>query len=81
VLGHLQRGGEPTWSDRLVAQAFGVHAVDLVVAGAFDRMVAWQNRAVVDVPLGEAIRAPQTVDPQGALVRTARGLGISLGND
>jgi len=80
VLGHVQRGGEPTWSDRLVAQAFGAHAVDLLVAGASDRMVAWQNRAVVDVPLAAAIRAPQTVDPQGTLVRTARGLGISLGD-
>jgi ATP-dependent phosphofructokinase / diphosphate-dependent phosphofructokinase len=80
VLGHVQRGGAPTWSDRLVGQAFGVHAVDLVARGNFDRMVAWQNRAVVDVPLADAIVAPQTVDPLGALVRTARGLGISLGD-
>ena len=80
VLGHVQRGGEPTWSDRLVAQAFGVHAVDLVARGSFDRMVAWQNRAVVDVPLGDAIVAPQTVDPLGTLVRAARGLGISMGD-
>ena len=80
VLGHVQRGGAPTWSDRLVAQAFGVHAVDLVARGSFDRMVAWQNRAVVDVPLADAIAAAQTVDPMGALVRTARGLGISLGD-
>jgi 6-phosphofructokinase 1 len=80
VLGHVQRGGEPTWSDRLVAQAFGVHAVNLVARGSFDRMVAWQNRSVVDVPLADAIVAPQTVDPLGTLVRTARGLGISLGD-
>ncbi|HTZ79238.1 MAG TPA: ATP-dependent 6-phosphofructokinase [Stellaceae bacterium] len=80
VLGHVQRGGEPTWSDRLVAQSFGVHAVDLVAAGKFDRMVAWQNRAVVDVPLATAIAAPQVVDAKGAMIRTARGLGISLGD-
>ena len=81
VLGHVQRGGEPTWSDRLVAQAFGVHAVDLVAAGKFDRMVAWQNRTVIDVPLAGAIAAPQIVDPGGMLVHTARGLGISFGDD
>jgi ATP-dependent phosphofructokinase / diphosphate-dependent phosphofructokinase len=80
VLGHLQRGGQPTWDDRLVAQAFGVHAVDLIGAGRFDRMVAWQNRQVVDVPLADAILAPQLVDLDGALVHTARGLGISLGD-
>ena len=67
-------------SDRLVASAFGVHAVDLIARGRFDRMVAWQNRRVVDVPLADAILAPQLVDPDGALVRTARGLGISLGD-
>ncbi|HLJ64059.1 MAG TPA: 6-phosphofructokinase, partial [Stellaceae bacterium] len=80
VLGHVQRGGAPTWSDRLIAQAFGVHAVDLAVAGKFDRMLAWQNRQVIDVPLAEAIIAPSTVDPEGTLVRTARGLGICLGD-
>ena len=80
VLGHVQRGGQPTWSDRLIASAFGVHAVDLIAAGRFDRMVAWQNRRVVDVPLSEAIAGPQQVDPDGALVRTARGLGICLGD-
>jgi 6-phosphofructokinase 1 len=43
-------------------------------------MVAWQNRRVVDVPLTEAIAAPQQVDPDSTLVRTARGLGICLGD-
>ena len=80
VLGHVQRGGQPTWTDRLIASAFGVHAVELVAAGKYDRMVAWQNRAVVDVPLSEAVVAPQQVDPDSTLVRTARGLGISLGD-
>jgi 6-phosphofructokinase 1 len=56
-----------------------VHAVDLIAAGRFDRMVAWQNRRVVDVPLVEVIARPQRVDPNGALVRTARGLGVCLG--
>jgi 6-phosphofructokinase 1 len=80
VLGHVQRGGEPNAIDRLIGSAFGVHAVDLVAAGKFDRMVAWQNREVIDVPLAEAIAMPQRVDPAGALVRTARGLNISFGD-
>jgi ATP-dependent phosphofructokinase / diphosphate-dependent phosphofructokinase len=80
ILGHVQRGGQPTWDDRMLASAFGVHAVDLIAAGRFDRMVAWQNRRVVDVPLAEAVQRPQEVDPDGTLVRTARGLGICLGD-
>jgi phosphofructokinase-like protein len=80
VLGHVQRGGQPIWSDRLIASAFGVHAVELVASGKFDRMVAWQNRQLVDVPLSDAMAAPQMVDPDGTLVRTARGLNICFGD-
>ena len=80
ILGHVQRGSAPNWDDRLLASAFGVHAVDLIAEGRFDRMVAWQNRCVVDVPLADAVARPQRVDPDGTLVRTARGLGISFGD-
>jgi 6-phosphofructokinase 1 len=80
VLGHVQRGGMPTPRDRLMASAFGVHAVDLIAAGKFDRMVAWRNRNVVDVPLADAVARYQAVDVEGALVRTARGLDICLGD-
>jgi len=81
VLGHLQRGGMPTQRDRLMASIFGVHAVDLIARDAFDRMVAWSGRAVVDVPLAEAISGYRAVDPAGPLVHTARALGIYLGED
>lgn len=80
VLGHVQRGGQPTWNDRLIGQAFGVHAVDLAKAGKFGRMVGWSGRAVVDVPLSSVIARPHVVDPKGGLVHTARALGISFGD-
>ncbi len=80
VLGHVQRGGQPTAQDRLLASAFGVHAVDLIAAGKFDRMVAWSNRKVIDVPIADAIKHNQQVERDGSLVKTARGLGICLGD-
>ncbi|MGQ0663993.1 MAG: ATP-dependent 6-phosphofructokinase [Pseudomonadota bacterium] len=80
VLGHVQRGGPPIARDRLLASMIGVHAVDLIAAGKFDRMVAWWNREVIDVPLAEAIERFQAVDPEGPFVRTARALGICLGD-
>lgn len=80
ILGHVQRGGSPVPLDRVLASAFGVAAVDLVAQVRFDRMVAWQNRHVVDVPLAEAVACCQRVDPDDTLVRTARGLGISFGD-
>ena len=80
ILGHLQRGSEAIAADRVMGSAFGVHAVDLIAEEKFDRMVAWQNRHVINVPLSDAIRESHTVDPQGTLVKTARGLGISFGD-
>jgi len=80
VLGHLQRGAAPSPRDRMIASAFGTHAVDLIAQGRFDRMVAWQNRSVIDVPLEDAIAQTRRVEHDGSLVATARGLDISFGD-
>ncbi len=80
VLGHVQRGSMPNWRDRMIASAFGVHAVDLVRDGKSDRMVAWWNRQIIDVAIEDAIANYHSVELDGPLVRTARGLGICLGD-
>ncbi|AFZ20870.1 ATP-dependent 6-phosphofructokinase [Allocoleopsis franciscana] len=80
VLGHTQRGGIPSPLDRLIASAFGVAAVDLIADEKYDHMVTWQQRQVVYVPIQEALGHYQAVDPQGTLVKTARGLQICLGD-
>ena len=81
VLGHVQRGGGPGPLDRILGSAFGVAAVDLAASGRFDRMVAWQNRHVVDVAIEEAIGRYQAVEPDDMVLHTARGLGISFGDE
>jgi 6-phosphofructokinase 1 len=79
ILGHLQRGGTPSPRDRLLASAFGVHAVDIAAQRRFSRMVAWHDGGVIDVPLSDVTIGARTLDPNDALVHTARGLGIHLG--
>jgi phosphofructokinase-like protein len=81
VLGHVQRGGQPIFQDRVLASVFGVYAVDLIAQGKFDCMVAWQNRQAVAVPIQQAIAGSQAVDVKGTLVKTARGLGICFGDE
>lgn len=80
VLGHVQRGGTPSPRDRIIASSFGVHAVDLLASGQSGRMVAWQQRGVVDVAISDVVGRSHPVDVAGTLVRTARGLGICLGD-
>jgi phosphofructokinase-like protein len=64
VLGHLQRGGEPTAYDRVLSTRFGLHAVDAVHDKDFGMMVALHGTDIVRVPLAEAVAKLKTVPPQ-----------------
>jgi phosphofructokinase-like protein len=81
VLGHLQRGGSPTAFDRWMATRYGAAAVRVAAAGRFNRMVALRSGNVIDIPLDEAIAVPKRVDVNGDAVITARGMGISFGDE
>ncbi|MBU6161830.1 MAG: 6-phosphofructokinase [Myxococcales bacterium] len=80
VLGHLQRGGTPTPCDRVLGTRFGVRAVELARAGASGRMVCLHGTHVTDVPIEDAVGRQRTVDPEGELVRTARAIGVCMGD-
>ncbi len=79
-MGHVQRGGTPSSLEILIASAFGIAAVDLIAEEKFDRMVAWQQREVMSLPLEDAIAKYRGVEPHSTLVKMARGLGRSLGD-
>ena len=81
VLGHLQRGGSPTPFDRWLATCYGAEAVRLAAGGKFDRMVSLQGGSIKDVSLKEAIVIPKRVDVNHDSVVTARGIGISFGDE
>ena len=80
VLGHLQRGGSPTCFDRALCSIFGAEAVELVAAGKFGEMVAYLGSQVGSVKITEAVGRLKTVPPTGGFARTARALGICLGD-
>ncbi len=79
VLGHVQRGGTPSHTDRLLGSRFGVKAAELVARGEFGKMVALKGTRIEAVPLEEAIGALNLLDPAGELVTTAEALGICMG--
>ena len=81
VLGHLQRGGTPTSYDRVLATRFGGKAVECLVNGVFDQMVAFQPPDIVTVPLVDIVGKQKLVPTDFDLIRTARALGISFGDD
>ena len=72
VLGHVQRGGEPTPTDRILGSRFGVAAVDAVSAGTSGVMTALRGERVELVSLAEVAGRPKRVPEE--LLRVARVL-------
>ena len=63
VIGHIQRGGSPTCKDRVYASAMGAKAVDILVAGGSNRVVAYKHGEYVDFDIEEALSMKKTLDP------------------
>ncbi|MFO0608663.1 MAG: 6-phosphofructokinase [Polyangiales bacterium] len=53
VLGHLVRGGRPTYQDRMIAGRLGLAALEAVLAGETDQMVAWTPPVPGGTPTGD----------------------------
>jgi 6-phosphofructokinase 1 len=80
VLGHLLRGGTPTTFDRLISLRFGAAAVRALATGKSGVMVALDPPTVRYVPLAEAAHRMKVVPVDCDTIRTARELGICLGD-
>jgi 6-phosphofructokinase 1 len=80
ILGHLQRGGEPTPFDRLLATRYGYEALKLAVSGRFGRMAAFQCGRVTSVPISKAIGKLKTVPPDHPFIEMAKAIGTSFGD-
>ena len=81
TLGHIQRGGTPVAFDRVLATAFGVKAFEMVTKGRFGRMVTFVNNEVKDTTLSKAIKEYNHVSKRHYLIKTARQIGVSFGDD
>jgi ATP-dependent phosphofructokinase / diphosphate-dependent phosphofructokinase len=63
ILGHVQRGGTPNATDRMLATRMGVRAADLAKEGRWGTMTALHNGVVDAVGLAEATGGIKTVPP------------------
>ena len=62
VIGHIQRGGNPTCRDRVYASAMGAKAVDLLLAGETNRVVAYRDGEFCDFDIDEALAMTKDID-------------------
>ncbi len=62
VLGHIQRGGSPTGSDRVLASRLAAKAVDLLLEGKAGVTVGIQNNQLVHHPINDILELPHKID-------------------
>lgn len=62
VLGHVQRGGNPTVRDRVIASQMGYHAVELLAQGIGNRVIVMRDAKIVDLDINEALNMPRVFD-------------------
>lgn len=80
TLGHVQRGGTPSASDRLLCTRLGTTAAELLAEGRYGCMVAVKGDEIVPVPLEEVAGKLKLVPPGHASVRSARLVGTCMGD-
>ncbi len=74
ILGHIQRGGSPTASDRILASRMGQAAVEALLDGQRNIMLGVVNDQLVNVPFSQAIRDDKPIDR--GLLQTVKILSI-----
>ncbi|MDO4437800.1 MAG: 6-phosphofructokinase [Coriobacteriaceae bacterium] len=79
--GHAQRGGAPDAQDRVFATQCGVEAALGFLEGEHGFMVAQRGGRMCHFALDEVAGKLKRVDPSSDLVREARALGMSFGDE
>lgn len=74
ILGHLQRGGTPTYFDRVLASKMGVAAVEGLLNGETDVMVGIRNNKMVYNKFDAIMSSPHEIDSDA--LRIAKILSI-----
>jgi len=64
IIGHAQRGGSPTVHDRVTASVMGVKAVEVLMNGGKNRVIAIKNGKLVDIDIDEALEMKKSLDEE-----------------
>ncbi len=64
IIGYVQRGGTPTFADRMLASRLGAAAVEQIEAGNHGVLVGIRNSEVATTPLPEVVAGKKALDPR-----------------
>jgi len=77
ILGHIQRGGNPTANDRINATRMGVAAIEALLEGQRNVMIGLASDEIVQVPFRKAVKLHHSID--GHLLAIQRIMNIQPG--
>ena len=80
ILGHLQRGGTPSATDRILATKLGSACVKYIEEGASNVMIALKGDATEAVPLEDVVGKRKVVPLDHCWLESARNVGTCLGD-
>ncbi len=64
ILGHVQRGGSPTLKDRVMASLMGCHAIDLLISGEKNQVIAVKCDKVINFDIENTLGLVKKFDTQ-----------------
>lgn len=64
VIGYLQRGGNPTAFDRILASRFGAKAVELLLEGKMGRAIGVKGTEIIDMDITDALALNKDIDKE-----------------
>jgi 6-phosphofructokinase 1 len=79
ILGYVQRGGTPSFADRLLATRLGTACAELIIKGAKNVMVAAKGDGTSTVPIEQVAGNIKLVPQDHAWVKAALRVGTNLG--
>lgn len=80
ILGHLQRGGTPSATDRILATNLGTTCAAHLQAKNYGVMMAVRGTEIVAVPLDEVAGHKKLVPPDHPWAQAARHVGTCIGD-
>ncbi len=78
VLGHIQRGGSPSARDRETATRMGYSAVNAMVEGRYNSIIATQEGGIVEIPIEEALKMKKNLQMDRYRIMETMQLGNKL---
>jgi 6-phosphofructokinase 1 len=79
ILGHLQRGGTPSASDRILATRLGTACADFINQGVYGVMVAAKGEGTEPIPLEEVVGKIKAVPENHPWIKAAQDVGTCMG--